>query len=854
MQQGLSGGQRRGLVRKWRALLTFGLLLIALDCAAMRKIDPGEDPKLAADEGLVVLSVDASAPILAVRVRDDHGVAAVLNYIVPGRNVSLYAAKAGDYRWAEMDLSNGWWRMRYTVTSDEYRFKVTAGKIVYPGDLILRPSSWTSTHFHIANRSLPIIDWLEKEHAALYPRMNFEYSGLYPDPFPDFYRTARTGNNTPSEKLNGGREPPKPIAVPIPAEVMWKPDRVSAVAINGEGDLLAETVRDENGKWGINLVDLVEGAEQRLTTSIYAADELTWKDSRTLIAASGQDSAAYTVFRIGPSSNGKRSFTRLPIGGTGTIVDMLPGDPYHILFAGYDSRDELVVHRVELVGDKEISGFRTARSRDRLNLGVSKDVAWLADGYGNLRAAVVVRDETSVLVHGRDGVYQEVLSLQAEGGFTPAGLSYDGNTIYGYTDDGRTQRDLVAFDPATRKVSRTIFSKPGVDIRSTVFNVRREPVAVRYYQSGRLVTEYFDQANRDVYQTLQSAFPGRNVAVLDRNRDNTQLILWVDAADHPPELYHMDLTGKRASLLEAVAPQLSDIAFAPAHLLEVKSSDGLTIEAFLTLPPGSGKRPLVVFPHGGPIGVSDRLTFNREVQFIAAQGYAVLQVNFRGSEGYGKAFREAGHRNYGRLIEDDIDAAIRAAAAAYPLDESRMCTLGASYGGYSAMVSAVRWPGRFRCAISLSGLSDRALFFTASDGARSAQARPTLERVMGDPRTDMAEMQATSPLYHFRELTLPVMLLHGREDERVDFEHTRRLVRMFNLEQRPPVLLAFPDMGHAFSNRVAIDIAWTGIAGFLQQNLGSTQAIADAEAKATAKATPVVAAPAAAASGQGGGK
>jgi dipeptidyl aminopeptidase/acylaminoacyl peptidase len=854
MQQGMSGGRRHGLIGKWRALVALALLLLALDCAAMRKIDPGEDPRLAADEGLVVLSVDASAPVLAVRVRDDDGVVAVLNYIGLGRNVSLYAAKAGEYRWAEMDLGSWRWRMRYTLTSDEYRFKVTPGKIVYPGDLILRPMSWSSTRFHIANRSLPIIDWLEKEHAALYPRMKFEYSGLYPDPFPEFYRTARAGNSTPSDKLNGGREPPKPIAVPIPAEVMWKANRVTEVALNPVGDLLAETVRDDDGKWGVNLVDLTEGVVQRLATSAFGADELVWKDSRTLIAGTGDDETSYTVFRVGATSNGKRSFKRLPIGGTGNIVDMLPGEPDFILMEGYDSRGELVVHRVELIGDREISGFRTAKSRDRLNVGVSKDVAWFADGKGQLRAAVVIRDDTATLVHGGNGTYQEVLRSQADGGFTPAGLSFDGNTIYGYTDDERGQRDLVAFDPATRKVSRTVFSKPGVDIRSALFNEQREPVAVRYYQSGRLVTEYFDEANRNLDKTLQAAFPGRTVAVLHRNRDNQQLILWVDATDHPPELYHLDMAHKRASLLEAVAPQLADLTFAPAHVLNVKSSDGLQVEAFLTLPPGSGKRPLVVFPHGGPIGVSDRLTFNREVQFVAAQGYAVLQVNYRGSDGYGKAFREAGHRNYGRLIEDDIDAAIRAAVAAYPLDESRMCTLGASYGGYSAMVSAVRWPGRFRCAISLSGLSDRALFFTASDGARSAKVRPMLERIMGDPRTDMAEMQATSPLYHFRELTLPVMLLHGREDERVDFEHTRRLVRMFNLEQHPPVLLAFPDMGHGFSDRVAIDIAWTGIAGFLQQNLGSTPAIADAEAKAKAKAAPVVAAPAAAVSGQGGGK
>lgn len=248
----------------------------------------------------------------------------------------------------------------------------------------------------------------------------------------------------------------------------------------------------------------------------------------------------------------------------------------------------------------------------------------------------------------------------------------------------------------------------------------------------------------------------------------------------------------------------------------------------------------MVFPHGGPIGVSDTLHFNRDVQFLASQGYAVLQVNFRGSDGYGKSFREAGHRNYGRLIEDDIDAALRSALASFPLDESRMCVVGASYGGYSALVSTLRWPGRFRCAVSLSGLSDRVLFFTASDGARSAEARPQLEKIMGDPRKDLTEMQATSPLYHVRELTVPVMLVHGREDVRVDFEHTRRLVRMLNLEGRPPVVLAFPGMGHGFDDAVALDITWTGIAGFLQQYLGAPVAPA---VTATATPAPSAAAP-----------
>lgn len=826
-------GMRRP--RYLSALLLAGLLMfLSLQAAAMRRIDPGEDPKLAPDEGLVVLSVDASSKVSSVHVgHAGGGTAEVLNFMDVGRNLRLYATKAGEYQWDQIMLENWAYRSRFDLDSDEYRFKVTPGRISYPGDLILRVKSWTNASVHIANRSLPVIDWLESQHAALYQRLPFGYSGLYPDPFPEYYRTVRVAKKEPADKLNGGREPPKPGDLPLPAALMWKPNYVSDIALNPSGDLLAESVHDDNGNWGLNLIDLKAGFAQRVETTAQAMTGLVWKDDRKLIVDGGDEDRGYTVFDIGDIAGKKRSITSRPIAGNGRIVDLLPADPDHILFEGFDSRSKLAVHRIELAGSRSITSFQTAKIRDRLNVGVSEDRAWYADGHGRLRAAILFRDETYVLVHGRDGVYKEVLEYKGDGGFDLAGLSFDGEVLYGFTDDDRDQRDLVAFDPATRKVARTVFSKPGTDIASVIFNDRREPVAVRYYQSGRLVTEYFDDANRNLDRMLQAAFPGRAVAVVDRSRDGRQLILWVDGSDHPPQLYHLDLAKKAASLLEDIAPWLTDRTFAPVHVLNVKSSDGLAVEAFLTLPAGSGKRPLLVFPHGGPIGVSDRLHFNRDVQFLASQGYAVLQVNFRGSEGYGKVFREAGHRNYGRLIEDDIDAALRVALANHPLDETRMCTLGASYGGYSALVSAIRWPGRFRCAVSMSGVSDRVLVFTASDGARSVTARPVLERLMGNPHKDLAAMQETSPLYHADKLTLPLMLVHGREDVRVDFEHTRRLVRMLNLEGRPPVLLTFPKMGHGIDDPVLLDTIWTGIAGFLQQHLGSTTTSAPAASAST---------------------
>ncbi|WP_157475128.1 prolyl oligopeptidase family serine peptidase [Lysobacter sp. Root494] len=800
------------------------LMLCALEVLAMRRIDPGEDPRLAPDEGLVVLSVDTSAPVNTVHIgRVGGGTETVLNYLDVGRNPHLFVARAGEYEWSQMKLTTSRMYSRFKIGKPEFRFTVVPGKIVYPGDLVLRPESLTSAYIQIHNRSLPIMDWLEEKHASLYRKHPFEYTGYYPDPFPAYYRTAIGGKARPVAELNAGREPPKPGALPIPADVMWKPSRIAAVALNPTGSLLAETVREEKGHWAIDLIDLRAGTAQRLATTWKLPDTLMWKDGRTLIAATGGWHGDHTVYVVGLLKNGDKFPIRtLPIGGAGRVVDLLPGESGTILYEGYDSAGNLVVHRVLLEGEKSIRGFQVAKSRDRLNRGAAGDRAWFADGHGNLRAALIVRDDSTVLVHGNNGTFRDVLKSDDDVDFNPIGLSFDGNTIYGLTDEDRGQRDLVALDPSTRQISRTVFTKAGIDIVSAVFDDRREPVAARYYEGGRLVTEYFDDANGQVEAWIRTAFPGETVTVLDRSTRNEQLILWVDGASHPPQLYHLDTLTKKAALLDDTAPWLTGKTFAPTHVIQAKGSDGLSIEAFLTLPEATGKRPLVVFPHGGPVGVSDRLNFNRDVQFLASQGYAVLQVNFRGSDGYGKAFREAGYRNHGRMIEDDIDAALRTALASYPLDESRMCTLGASYGGYSALISAIRWPGRFRCAVSLSGVSDRALFFTASDNVRSIKNRPRLERLLGNPRTDLAEMQAVSPLYRTHELTLPVMLVHGRDDVRVDFEHTRRLVRMLNLENRTPVVLAIPGMGHGLEDPTVTDIVWTGIAGFLQQHLGTS--------------------------------
>lgn len=810
----------RSAQARWLSVLAWMLLwAMALDAHAMREITAGKAPKLAADEGLVVFAVDTDTRVSNVQIgRADGGTAEVLNYFDVGRSMRLYAAKAGDYEWSKVVLTTVDSRYVFDIAKPEFRFSVQAGKIVYPGELVMRPSSLMRSYIQVHNRGLTAMDWLEATHPSVYASLEFQYAGYYPDSFPDVYRAARARSSLEPDRLSLARPVQRPMALTEAAEEMWQPDSLLDVALSPSGGLLAVSQQGMGDACSLELLD-VRG-EGRRCVSRQTPVELVWKDEQTLIGRFGN--GAYTAYLLSDAENGRLEVQTVKIASRGRLVDPLPAHPGHILFEGNDSRGALMVHRLALSAARGAEVFAGVKVRDRLNIGIANDAAWYTDAAGNLRAALVYMDQEAVLFHGRDNTYRKVLNYRD--GVMPLALSADGEQVYAISDVGRAQRDLVVFDPASRQVTSTLFSKPGVDVVDLVLDNTHKPVAARYYLSGRLFTEYFAEPDRAVLAWLQASFPGRDATVIDRSDDGGSLVVWVESSDRPAQIHLVDAAQKRMRMVAEVNPALAKKTYAPARVIEARSSDGLSVEAFLTLPQGEGKRPLVVFPHGGPIGVSDRLHFDREVQYLATHGFAVLQVNFRGSDGRGRALREAGQRNYGRGIEDDIDAALRETIARHPVDESRVCVLGASYGGYSALISAIRWPGRFRCAVSIAGISDLALFFTASDGAHSEKRRGVLEQLIGDPRSESARMQEVSPLYRAGELTLPVMLVHGREDKRVDFEHTRRLVRMLNLEGRPPVVLAPANMGHGPDRAFDSIVIWSATVDFLQRHLAAAAA------------------------------
>ncbi|MDG2527013.1 prolyl oligopeptidase family serine peptidase [Stenotrophomonas sp. HITSZ_GD] len=810
--------------RTWCALLCV-FAFVAPAMARMQLVKPGEMPVLAPDEGMVLMAVDTSQTLERVTLNKDGQVfgAGVMTQIQPGRSYRLYVAPVGDYAWKKITVASNasvWFGFNLE-DSEEFRFRVEPGRITYPGDLLFRPTGVWRADTGMVNRALAAMDWLQAQHPGL-QQVPFAYSGHYPDPFPAFYRQVQATHNVPaSEPVLAA--PPAPGKLPVAADVLLRPGRLRAAYLNPRGDLLAMETWEGKDKWQIELIDLLDSTRTVLATSVTPFDDVRWSGSDALLfSARVVGGHLERVLRTTRDAGGKRRWSVIQLPSGGTVLDVLDDQPDLVLYVSFDSHGDPLVRYLP-IGSQALVDADRPRMRDRLNVGLTDDVNWMADGRGQLRLATVKRDDDYVLMHRRGGEYSEVMRFADMQDFEPVALSYEGEEIYAITDKDRGQRDLVAYDIASRKITRTLFSKPGVDVKAPIFGPRREVVGVRYYRDGHLLSEYFGAGDARLAESLRAAMPDRNVVVVDRSRDGQQAVVWVDAGDQPGQLYHLDVQKHTMALLAEDRLWLEKVPLAPTRLVSYRSRDGLPLQAFLTLPAGQGKRPLVVMPHGGPIGVADSLAFDAETQFLASLGYAVLRVNFRGSEGYGRAFREAGKAGFGTLIEDDIDLAINKVLAEQPVDGQRMCVVGGSYGGYSSLVMAMRWPERFRCVGSIAGVSDRILLYTASDSGRTAKLRAELERYLGDPRTEAAQMQDTSPLYHYERIKTPVLLAHGLEDRRVDYEHMRRMQRLLVAGGNTPVGMTFEKAGHGFDEDDEIRL-WTGVAGFLQAHLEAAPA------------------------------
>ena len=418
--------------------------------------------------------------------------------------------------------------------------------------------------------------------------------------------------------------------------------------------------------------------------------------------------------------------------------------------------------------------------------------------------------------------WEKVWKADRESTFIPYEISTDSKTLWVLTDTLTDRLVAAEFNLETREFGDILFEHNRVDVDGIVMSPdSREPIGATYTEQGLLQYHFFSAKHDAQFDRLRKHFPGQGIIRIGYSADADRLLLFASSPRLRGEIHVCDVTEDWCDLVDSVAPWLDGGVLNETIVFDVPSSDGIVVEAFLTLPSTTADSvPVVAMPHGGPIGISDERYFSSDVQWLAQNGYAVLQVNYRGSGGYGEVFLEAGLRQWGRGIEDDIEAAVRKVLEDYPvLDGERVGIYGASYGGYSALMSVIRNPGLFKCAASFAGVTDLTLLFTESAAKSSEFLRDTLIDYVGDPHINYAELVEHSPVYRYKDIKRPILLAHGLDDSVADFEHSWRMQKMLQLAGSPATFILLKDIGHGFSYISEAKQLYDPLMNFLDENL-----------------------------------
>ena len=351
-------------------------------------------------------------------------------------------------------------------------------------------------------------------------------------------------------------------------------------------------------------------------------------------------------------------------------------------------------------------------------------------------------------------------------------------------------------------------------------NAERRPIAL-YFEDGLPRTEYLEPEHPEArrLRAISAALPGQRVRLVGASTDNSRVLLHASADRTPGGYYLLDEKTRNLRFLAPHRRWVDPRLMQPMTPATVKARDGLDVPVFLTARDGLKARraPMVVLPHGGPHGVRDYWTWNPEVQLLASRGYAVLQVNYRGSSGYGYSFEDAGYRNWGTKVQDDIADATRWAIAQGIADPARICIYGGSFGGYSALMSATREPDLYRCAIGFAGVYDLAAQSAESDIGESKLGRIYLQNAVG---SDPNALRDNSPVTHVARIKAALMIAHGTRDQRVPFSQAKLLRAALDAASKPYEWLEYEGEEHGLSKQENEVDFYTRMLAFLDKHIG----------------------------------
>jgi dipeptidyl aminopeptidase/acylaminoacyl peptidase len=501
------------------------------------------------------------------------------------------------------------------------------------------------------------------------------------------------------------------------------------------------------------------------------------------------------------------------------VLHPLPDNPEQILISRYHFADggEPRAHLLDIFdGSSNYIGDRPPTRNLRL-LG--------ADNNGELRVGIELIDAENIddielnLFYKHNGDWQR-LPIEAERrnpDVSPLGFNADNTQLFFLSNHDMAQGDRLGafrYDFISGQME-LLYRHPDVDVSGAVEGHDGDILGV-VSRFGPMTYTFFEdklETNRDAMlrQQLARSFPQDDVSLTSFSKDGSKAILFVRGDRNPGEFFLFDTEQLQAEFLAAANPGLSKDALVPMQAVRVPTRDGLELHAMVTTPQSEeGPYPLIVNVHGGPFGITDHWSFQPEAQFFAHHGYAMLQVNFRGSGNRGEDFVRKGRREWGKAMQNDVTDATRWAIEQGIADPERICIMGGSYGGYATLMGLINEPDLYQCGVGIVGVYDL-VWFREGDGSdfsagSDRQSRMAFERFMSSHVSEDGEdLTAYSPVHQVEKIEDEVFIVHGGNDVRVPVGHAERLREALERHNKPYRWMIKEEEGHGFfdvDNRV----------------------------------------------------
>ncbi|MEZ9234092.1 alpha/beta hydrolase family protein [Shewanella sp. 10N.286.52.A9] len=495
------------------------------------------------------------------------------------------------------------------------------------------------------------------------------------------------------------------------------------------------------------------------------------------------------------------------------IIDILPKDPEHILLSvsGFSKRvSEPTVIKVNLY-----NGSFTTEQYYREHV-----IDWMTDQQHRVRIATYQdRDTTEYRIYEQTEANGDLRLLWKSEAYSeetviPLGFDVNPNTLYvkAYHEGFYAVFKVDLTDPKLTK--ELVYKQDNTDVHATLIHSKVTRQAIGIATGDDNEYHFWDKNYKKLVNRLKAALPDTQNYLTQFSNNERRYMVYATSPTQPGLFLYGDRDANRLEVIAAKYSQLTPALLVEPQQISYEAKDGLEIPAYLTLPKGieAKKLPTIIFPHGGPHSyVSD--SFDYWTQFFANRGYAVLQMNFRGSTGLGYEFKKAGMQGWGKAMQGDVDQGTRYLINQGIADPDKICIVGGSYGGYAAMMGAAMNPGLYQCVISFAGVADVEDLVKLS---RFYTTHELTKKILGD---DYDELYEYSPIRHADKINVPILLIHGDNDKVVQVSQSRDMYRKLDALDKPVEYVEIENGNHYLSNNQHRLMTFKAIEKFLATNL-----------------------------------